>query len=108
MENVVTYSSFSLLQRCHTKISRNTFHSHHKINSVQKIDLPRLLFFQLLANKQIREKKYLLFNELSVTRAQIGDFSLFKNILKYFSLVKIRQLNLKEKSLKLSMNHGAY
>ena len=65
-------------------------------------------FFSCWQINKSGRKKYLLFNELSVTRAQIGDFSLFKNILKYFSLVKIRQLNLKEKSLKLSMNHGAY
>ena len=54
-ENVVTYSSYSLLQECLLEIHIKTFHLHHKIQlCTKKPDLPDLLFCQLLTSKYIR------------------------------------------------------
>ena len=81
IENVVTYSSFSLLQGCPQKIHINTFIAIIRSSSGQKIGLSDPLFCQLLENKYIGGNK----NAFFLMRYQLLEREMiFISVFKYF------------------------
>ena len=81
IENVVTYSSFSLLQGYPQKIHINTFIAIIRSTSAQKFGLSGLLFCQLLENKYIGGDK----NTSFLMRYQLLEREMvFIAVFKYF------------------------